>query len=129
MRKNNMNFGYNSCIWKGYGEISASEFAQIKQSAKIRDIDFNVTIEYLWNIFLKQNRKCIYTNIELKFSTQRQIARGFEKTASLDRIDPKLGYIEGNIQWVHKKINRIKHIHNHEDFLKICRKIYEAKSI
>ena len=30
------------------------------------------------------------------------------QTASLDRIDPTKGYIEGNIQWVHKDVNRMK---------------------
>ena len=46
-------------------------------------------------------------------------------TASLDRIDSKKGYIEGNIQWVHKDINRMKWAFNEDYFIKLCNNIYQ----
>lgn len=44
-------------------------------------------------------------------------------TASLDRIDSSKGYIEGNVQWVHKYVNVMKWDFSMEEFLDICRKI------
>lgn len=121
--------GNRSRYWKGFGEISGSKFAEIKRNAEIRNLEFNITIEYLWELFLKQNRKCIYTNIELKFSTSKQITKGFEQTASLDRIDSSKGYIEGNIQWIHKDVNKIKRNYTEKQFIQMCREIYENQSI
>jgi hypothetical protein len=46
-------------------------------------------------------------------------------TASLDRIDSKLGYNINNIQWVHKDVNTIKWDLSHDKFIEICQIITE----
>ena len=43
--------------------------------------------------------------------------------ASLDRIDSSLGYIEGNVQWVERKVNIIKRELKQEEFIKLCQDI------
>lgn len=91
-------------------------------AAKKRNIEFNVTKEYCWGIFEKQQYKCAITGLDLcmcyQFSSKNQ-------TASLDRIDNSKGYIEGNLQWVHKDINRMKWCHSEEYFKKMCRLVVE----
>ena len=42
-------------------------------------------------------------------------------TASLDRIDSSKGYIQGNIQWVHKRINQMKWDSEENDFINWCK--------
>lgn len=42
-------------------------------------------------------------------------------TASLDRIDSSIGYIPGNIQWVHKIFNRMKNNHSDARFIELCK--------
>jgi hypothetical protein len=42
-------------------------------------------------------------------------------TASIDRIDSSKGYIEGNIQWVHKDINFMKRTYSQEYFVQMCK--------
>lgn len=42
------------------------------------------------------------------------------RTASLDRIDSSKGYIEGNIQWVHKDINFMKQEMDENSFFCWC---------
>lgn len=44
-------------------------------------------------------------------------------TASLDRIDSSKGYIEGNVQWVHKRINKMKLDDSDTEFIEWCRLI------
>jgi hypothetical protein len=45
------------------------------------------------------------------------------RTASLDRIDSTKGYIEGNLQWVHRDINKLKKNLPDDRFVEICRAV------
>jgi len=48
------------------------------------------------------------SGIDLEFSKTRKDTQN--KSVSIDRIDNKKGYIIGNVQWIHKKINIMKNI-------------------
>ena len=104
--------------WRGTGEISGSSWNQIYRGAINRRLEFSITIEFAWKLFLSQNRKCNLTGLDLKFSKTK--ATQSETTASLDRIDSSKGYTEDNIQWVHKKINLMKMQHSQEEFVYFC---------
>ena len=108
--------------WKGHGEMSGHYFAILKTNAKKRNKSFKISKKYLWELFLKQNRKCALSGIELYFS--RSYGSTIQ-TASVDRIDSSKGYIRGNVQWVHKDINRIKREYSEQEFLKYVKLIYE----
>lgn len=108
--------------WKGFGEISLTQFNRIKSGATRRDIEFNVTIEELWDLFLKQNRCCALSGQQLRFPTSRI---DYKSTASIDRIDSKKGYTIDNLQWLHKDINYAKQSMNNEEFLNLINIIYE----
>lgn len=116
-------------LWKGFGEISSTQFARIKTGARYRNqkgrvLIFDITIEYIWNLFLKQNRKCCLSGVELNFSTKAKLHDG---NASLDRIDSSKGYVEGNVQWVHKDVNMMKQGMKDDEFIKWCETIYFYK--
>lgn len=101
-------------------DISKIIYEVIKRSAGRRGILFDVTPEYLQNIFDKQNHKCIYSDLDLNINESlAKFESRIKNTASLDRIDSNLGYIVGNVQWVHKDVNLIKHTFNHDGFIKI----------
>lgn len=103
--------------WKGYGEISGEFWDRAKRSAKVRKIDFQITIEDAWQLFLKQNRKCALSKKDIGF--HRNIIEN--TTASIDRIDSSIGYVLDNIQWVHKTINNLKMDLNQIEFIEWCR--------
>lgn len=93
---------------KGYGDISGSQWGLIKSSALKRNISFDITIEYAWDLFLKQNKCCALSGVELAFAPTSMKCDKKYQTASLDRIDSSKGYIVGNVQWVHKDYNIMK---------------------
>lgn len=110
--------------WNGYEEISGTFFNAIKDNARNRDLIFDISIEYIWDLFLKQNRKCALSGLEL---TLPQKCKDNIHTASLDRIDSTKGYIKGNVQWIHKDINVMKMDLIEEKFFNYCKLIYEHR--
>lgn len=108
--------------YKGYKDLSGAYWNKVKNGAKDRNIEFNITIEYAWKLFEKQNKKCALTGRDISLYRQTSIDWSTH-TASIDRIDSKKGYIEGNIQWVHKDVNRMKWSLTLEEFIKICHEV------
>jgi hypothetical protein len=106
-----------SARWTGYEEISGHYISRLKNGAKYRNLIYELSPQYLWNIYLKQNRRCALSGINIYFGVR------VEQTASLDRIDNSIGYIEGNVQWIHKDINKIRGEYNLEYFITICTNI------
>lgn len=102
--------------WKGFGDIHGAYISQIKHNAKVRGLEFDLTAEDLWNLFLLQERKCALTGMVLTFGTKR---RG-DQTASLDRIDSGSGYTIANVQWVHRTINLIRNCIGLPEFVALC---------
>lgn len=93
----------------------------VKQNAKKRNIEFLITTEYAWQIYMSQDRKCILSGVPL---TIKQSIHDLNKTtASLDRIDSSIAYIEGNIQWTHKTVNIMKQNTSEAVFLEWCKKV------
>jgi hypothetical protein len=109
----------NSWLYKGVGKLAHSKFSHIKYSALKRNLEFTISIEYAWDLFIKQDGKCFYTNIDIELRTRNS----GPMTASLDRIDSSIGYIQGNVVWVHKDVNIMKNEFSHEYFLNMCKLI------
>lgn len=109
----------NSCNYRGFGKLAQSKFSHIKYSAIKRGLEFSISIEYTWNLYVKQDGKCFYTKKELDLKTRNS----GPMTASLDRIDSSKGYVEGNVVWVHKDVNIMKNQYSHNYFISLCQLI------
>lgn len=109
--------------WTGYMEIQGTYLTALKNQAKKRGLEFSISYEYLWDLFLRQDRKCAYSGIEIFFSRNNIEHINGDYTASLDRINSSLGYIEGNVQWVHKRVNVMKGNMEEQEFLNFCEAI------
>src|SRR3990167_3455186 len=46
--------GSGSPYWQGCGELSKTKFNKIKEIANRREINFELTLDYMWNLYLQQ---------------------------------------------------------------------------
>jgi len=109
--------------YTGCGDLSGTYLKNIKKNAKDRNMEMSVSKEYLWNLFLRQDGKCAISGEPIFL--EKSYCKGNVQTASLDRIDSNKGYIEGNVQWVHKLVNRIKWHLSDREFLMWVDKIHD----
>lgn len=110
--------GKQHANYKGYEEISSSMWSSIVHGAKFRKLEFKITIQDIWKLYLSQNRKCALTGLDIEFAKTRKSMSS--TTASLDRIDSSKGYTLDNIHWVHKEINFMKQEYSLDHFIKLC---------
>lgn len=104
-------------FFKGYEEISQSVYNKIRQKAEDRNLNFDVSIKELYDLFISQKKLCAISGVPIKFKTNHKD----EQTASLDRIDSNKPYSKDNIQWVHKKINTMKWNISQNEFIEWCK--------
>lgn len=107
----------NKTNWQGYKDISKSYWQVINNNAKQRNLEFNITLKYIWKLFENQYASCALTGEEIILCPYNK------QTASLDRIDSSKGYIKGNVQWVHKTINKLKNNFKEKEFVLWCGKV------
>lgn len=87
-------------------------------NAKKRGLSFNVTPEYLKSIIEKQKYKCALSGVDIYLSEYKQ-----ESSASIDRIDSSIGYIKGNIQWLHYKVNILKLDYANQEIISLAKEV------
>ena len=90
--------------------------------AKRRKKEITITKKYLYEIYEKQNKKCIFTGTDLYFTKLRTNYYRYTNS-SLDRINSSKGYVESNVQWVLKDINMMKQKLTDADFIKLCKMV------
>ena len=87
----------------------------------------DLTSEYLINLYNEQEGKCYYTGVTLEctFGKKKVIANSM----SLDKLDPKGGYIQGNVVWCTYWVNTAKWNHTEEEFYSLIKKIIETRKL
>lgn len=93
-----------------------------KARLRTKEFDPEVDWEYLFDLWVNQNGKCIYSGLPLSIEVNHP------HTISLDRTDSRLGYVKGNLQLVSAAVNRMKQEFSEEFFLGLCDKITDNKS-
>ena len=99
----------NNPAWKGLDGVPRSKWTRLLKGASTRGIEVAVDFEYVVSTFQPY---CALSGLPIDKST-----------GSIDRIDSKLGYVHGNIQWVHKVINKMKNDLAQEDFISMCKAV------
>lgn len=110
---------------RGYYEcIPITWFNKYKLSSEVRNINFSIKIEDVYNLFIKQNKKCALSNIDLHFETFGQ-----KHIVSIDRIDSSKGYTLDNVQLIHKDLNFMKQRFSQEYFIEMCELVAKSNTI
>lgn len=106
------------------GDLSIIYWKNLKRSAKKRNLIFDLNPEYAWMLFRNQDGQCAISGskivLDKKYKSKASLCN---QTASLDRIDSSKGYIEGNVQWVHKDVNFLKGKMTELTLIQWCKKI------
>lgn len=119
--KSNIEYQKSINQWQGYEKITGSWFSKCKWGASVRNLEFSISKEDIWNQYIKQNKKCALTGQLVIFKTSR---KDKNDTASLDRKDATKGYTIDNIQIVHKDINLTRLDYTIDEYKNICTKVH-----
>jgi hypothetical protein len=76
---------------------------QIKHRAKLKNLPFNLTLEYVLSLDSKQ---CPVFGTKLLWASER--IKNDPNSPSLDKISPDLGYVQGNVAFLSFRANCIK---------------------
>lgn len=110
--------------WNGVGNIPRDFYTRYIRSARKRGITFNVSIEYLWELFLNQDGYCSMTGLPILVGSDI-----YDVTASIDRLDNLKGYEEGNLQWVHKDFNpKLRRDMSMPDVIDWCNRVVRCRT-
>ena len=105
--------------YKGkHEDIPITWFEVKRRGGLARGYQWDLTIEYLWDLYISQDRKCALSGMDIGWPE-----KGLTSTASIDRIDSSEGYIIGNVQLLHKDVNFMKQQFNQEYFIEVCKAI------
>ncbi len=103
-----------------------------RRRVKSNGRECNITLEYLKQLWEKQNGRCPYTgwkldNLATTSDWESNILH--PKTASLDRIDSCEGYIFGNVQFVSVMANYAKRDFLETELLRFCAAVFNLNAI
>ena len=107
--------------------MNASYVSNAKRRAEKRGWEFDLDAEFLWRLYLIQNKKCALSGEPIFFYTRSKNRKN--GNISLDRKDSSEGYTKDNVHWVHKNINLMKMYLSQSEFLEWCGKVWKYRSV
>ena len=102
--------------------IRISWFGKFGPSAAARSLDWAIDIHHVADLLEAQNYKCVLSGLPIQANGDFP-----DITASLDRIDNNRGYVPGNVQLVHKKINMMRGRLSVDEFVSLCKSVAREK--
>jgi len=97
--------------------------AQIKKRCSKYEKETNLDIEYLLDLYDKQNGKCCMTGIEFQISNGSGVAGRSPWSMSIDKINPNGWYTKDNIRLVCLMFNLCKSSWSDEDVMKFAKSL------
>lgn len=99
----------------------------LRSRVKDRPRDFNLTLEYLKEIWETQEGECPFTGFELELRTYKSDSQLNIKSASLDRIDNSKGYVQGNVRFVSVMFNFARNKFSDEEVIEFAQAVIKNR--
>jgi len=95
-----------------------------KSRAKEKNIEFNITKDFLIELYNKQKGLCYYSGFKMRTSVENRNRNNTDSySISIERLDSLKGYIDTNIVLCCNVINLMKNGLIEKEFLDICKNI------
>lgn len=107
---------------QGIERLLTERFCGIRDRAKKNKLILDFGKEYLRELWIKQNGKCALSGVDM---TTLVFCGRTNTNISVDRINPNLGYIKGNVQLVCMAVNQMKSDLTLDELLFFCKKIID----
>lgn len=104
-------------------------YSGAKNRAKAKNLPFDITPEYLIEIWEKQAGLCAVSGLVFDLSKPEIKGQPRWNAPSLDRIKPELGYVKGNLRLVVYQINVAINEFGLDHFLKLCATVHNLNRI
>lgn len=90
------------------------------RAKKFNQVTPDIDEDFLYDLINTQSRKCAATNCDFVIEKKHPLC------PSLDKIEPELGYVKGNVQWLSWAANRAKGDLTSHDFVMMCKRVVEV---
>lgn len=105
------------------------KLANMKKCKMLRDgVDYNISADFLFDLYQKQEGRCALTGRLLKWRTKIQRTSHITEpdSLSIDRIEPAKGYVRGNVRLVTWQINHARAMWPDTDLIALCRDVLKT---
>lgn len=142
----------NNPNWKGEGLVPKALLSKISSSAARKGIEYNLSPSYVNTLYASSGGNCAIsgqplaftsnpTVINLNQSAPTSVSASYSvsspnltgtsiSNATIVRINPELGYVEGNVMWVHKTFEPMLRTSktSSDEFIQMCLNVAQAHS-
>lgn len=113
------------CSGKGY---LSRWISNIKNRSAKKGWSFDIDVQFIQELFDKQEGKCALTKIPFTFSpTKHKTYKKDPFSPSIDRIDSSRGYTKDNVRIVCMVVNLALNEFGYDVFSKMCRAFVDSK--
>lgn len=115
----------NGCTWKkeARGKVAFSYVKRVRKRAKHSGFDGSVVNGSASNMAYLDSLAQPHCGLSGRILVYHANKRDRDANASLDRIDSSIGYIQGNVRWLDKDVNKMKLDMSDDEFLSFVRDI------
>lgn len=104
---------------------AASNLRSSRAYSKKRGMECSIMAADVVSLYEKQNGKCALTGRTLIYGSKGQQ----RDSLSIDRIEPALGYVNGNVRLVTYQANMARGMFSDEELMSFCRAILEIGAL
>ena len=119
---------YHQQFYKKYGAKSRGRnprafLRDLVGAARQRKWPFEITLDYLVELFVEQEGRCAYTGERMTW--KRGVGK-VDTNISMDRVDSSVGYLPGNVVLCCARVNIMKGTLTPDELKMWCRRILEG---